>query len=68
MTLNKLPLNHLATIIDVGDKRLVSMGFTVGSKIKVIRKIHSGHMIHCKISNVEFAIRADTAKQVMLRW
>jgi len=68
MTLNKLPLNQLATITSVGDTRLVSMGFTVGSKVKVIRKIHSGHMIHCKVSNTEFAIRADTAKQVMLRW
>ena len=68
MTLNKLPLNHLATIVDVTNHRLVSMGFTVGSKIKVIRKIHSGHMIHCKVSNTEFAIREDTAKEVKLRW
>ena len=73
MTLDQLPINLPAAVLDIHPvntveaQRLISMGFTVRSKITVIRKIHRGHMIHCRVGSVEFAIRSATARLITVK-
>ena len=70
--LDKLQINSHATIVafteeSTEQQRLVSLGFTIGSEVKILRKIHSGHMIHCRIKNTEFAIRKSTASKILCK-
>jgi Fe2+ transport system protein FeoA len=72
MTLSELPVNSTAIITGFTSdtlevRRLVSMGFRVGNKVTVIRKIHNEHMIHCRVNTSEFAVRQTTAKEILLR-
>jgi Fe2+ transport system protein FeoA len=70
--LSKLSINQHAVIVDIltneiERNRLISMGFVLGGKVKVIRKHYNGYMIHCRINSTEFAIREKTANDILVR-
>lgn len=65
MTLTELPAGSMASIISVRLDRLISMGITPGSNVRVLRR--TTKCMHIKVGSTEWAIRNSTAENVTIR-
>lgn len=71
MTLNDLKMGQSGTVVSIGTKgplkrRIMDMGVTPGTEVKVIKVAPLGDPIEINIRGYELSLRKEEAQQIIL--
>ncbi|MBH1939994.1 ferrous iron transport protein A [Mobilitalea sibirica] len=72
MTLKELEVGQVGTVVSIGEKgpirrRIMDMGVTPGTKIKVVKVAPLGDPIEVNIRGYELSLRKDEANQIIIQ-